>query len=300
MTAALAARSRSASASTIIGSLPPSSRLTGVSVSAACAITFLPVATEPVNITKSTSSTSAAPVSPRPVATWKTPSGRPALGEHLGHQQRGQRGDLGRLEDDRVAGRERRDAVAERVVERVVPGADHADHAERRVADVELAAARRTARRDSISSSARYAGACFGPELERREAVGELGELRLVGRPAGLAADRLDDPLAVGDQPAPGGEQDLGPARRTRPPPTRAGRRAPRRRSRATSLGAEVGNGRRSSRRSPGSRPRSRRTRRLGRSWRESIARTRARRADRRRSRRFPPAGPTARGGRRG
>ena len=49
--AAFAARSRSASASTIIGSLPPSSRLTGVSVSAARAITFLPVATEPVNIT---------------------------------------------------------------------------------------------------------------------------------------------------------------------------------------------------------------------------------------------------------
>ncbi len=44
---------------------------------AACAITFLPVAAEPVNITMSTSSTSAAPVSPRPVATWKVPSGRP-------------------------------------------------------------------------------------------------------------------------------------------------------------------------------------------------------------------------------
>ena len=60
-----------------MGSLPPSSRLTGVSVSAACAITFFPVATEPVNITTSTSSTSAAPVSPRPVATLKTPCGSP-------------------------------------------------------------------------------------------------------------------------------------------------------------------------------------------------------------------------------
>ncbi len=48
-----------------------------MSVSAARAITFLPVSTEPVNITKSTSSTSAAPASPRPVATWKTPSGMP-------------------------------------------------------------------------------------------------------------------------------------------------------------------------------------------------------------------------------
>ena len=74
-TAAFAARSRSASARTIIGSLPPSSRLTGVSVAAARAMTFFPVSTDPVNITMSTSSTSAAPVSPRPVATWKTPGG---------------------------------------------------------------------------------------------------------------------------------------------------------------------------------------------------------------------------------
>ncbi len=76
--AALAARSMSASARTIIGSLPPSSRLTGVRLSAAFAITFLPVAVEPVNITKSASSTSAAPAGPRPVATLKTPSGSPA------------------------------------------------------------------------------------------------------------------------------------------------------------------------------------------------------------------------------
>ena len=55
----MAARSRSASASTIIGSLPPSSSDTGVSVSAARAMTFLPVAVEPVNMTMSTSSISA-------------------------------------------------------------------------------------------------------------------------------------------------------------------------------------------------------------------------------------------------
>ncbi len=67
----------SASSSTIIGSLPPSSSATGVRVSAARPITFLPVSTEPVNITKSTPSISAAPVSPRPVAIWKTPSGIP-------------------------------------------------------------------------------------------------------------------------------------------------------------------------------------------------------------------------------
>ena len=46
----------SASAQTIIGSLPPSSSATGVSVREARSITRLPVAVEPVNITKSTSS----------------------------------------------------------------------------------------------------------------------------------------------------------------------------------------------------------------------------------------------------
>ncbi len=78
MTAALTARSMSASESTIIGSLPPSSRLTGVSVSAALAMTFLPVAVEPVNMMKSASSTRAAPAAPPPVATPKMPSGAPA------------------------------------------------------------------------------------------------------------------------------------------------------------------------------------------------------------------------------
>ncbi len=57
-TAALAARSRSASARTIIGSLPPSSSETGVSVFAARSITSLPVSVEPVNMTKSTRSIS--------------------------------------------------------------------------------------------------------------------------------------------------------------------------------------------------------------------------------------------------
>ncbi len=37
----------------------------------------MPVAVEPVNMTKSASSTSAAPVAPRPVATWKTFAGMP-------------------------------------------------------------------------------------------------------------------------------------------------------------------------------------------------------------------------------
>ena len=76
-----AARSTSASASTIIGSLPPSSSDTGVSVCAARSITFLPVSVEPVNITMSTSSISAAPVAPSPVATMQHVVGQAALAQ---------------------------------------------------------------------------------------------------------------------------------------------------------------------------------------------------------------------------
>ena len=102
---------------------------------------------------KSTASISAAPVSP------PSPPGRrprqPALAQHLGHQHRGQRRDLARLEHHGVAGRQRRDAVSERVGERVVPGADHADHAERAAAHHELARLTKGAR-PRHASSARY------------------------------------------------------------------------------------------------------------------------------------------------
>jgi hypothetical protein len=59
----------SASASTIIGSLPPSSSETGVSVCAARAITRLPVSVEPVNMIMSAASISASPAAPSPVRT---------------------------------------------------------------------------------------------------------------------------------------------------------------------------------------------------------------------------------------
>ena len=71
--AASAAASTSASWSTRKASLPPASISTGVSVSAQAAITFLPVAVEPVKASLSTPARhSAAPVSPSPVTTWST------------------------------------------------------------------------------------------------------------------------------------------------------------------------------------------------------------------------------------
>src|SRR3954449_6841862 len=72
-TAAVAAASTSASSSTIIASLPPHSISTGVSVSAQAAITFLPVAADPVNAILSTPARhSAAPVSPKPLTSCST------------------------------------------------------------------------------------------------------------------------------------------------------------------------------------------------------------------------------------
>ena len=166
----------------------------------------------------------------------------PALGQHLGHQQRGERGDLGWLEDDRVAGGKRRDAVAERVVERVVPRADHPDHAERRVAhDHPATADERRRRLDLLVGE--VDGRLAGPELERREPVRELGDLGLVGRAPGLRADRADDALRVGDHPAAGGEQDLGaPVEAERGPAGLRGARGGD--QRAHLIGPEFGDGR--------------------------------------------------------
>ena len=71
-TAASAAATTSASSSTIIASLPPSSMSTGTRFSAQAAMTFLPVGAEPVKASLSTPARhSAAPVSPKPVTTWK-------------------------------------------------------------------------------------------------------------------------------------------------------------------------------------------------------------------------------------
>ena len=69
---------RSTSSKTTTGALPPSSRWTFLSVLAACSAIHLPVSTEPVSETMSTSScsTSAAPGSLPPATTLSTPLGR--------------------------------------------------------------------------------------------------------------------------------------------------------------------------------------------------------------------------------
>ena len=79
-TTASTARSKSVSANTTTGDLPPSSNEQRLSVAAPLAMIVEPVADSPVNATRSTPgwATSAAPaVSPKPWTTLKTPGGRP-------------------------------------------------------------------------------------------------------------------------------------------------------------------------------------------------------------------------------
>ena len=127
--------------------------------------------------------------------------GDPGLGQHLGHQERRQRGHLGRLQDHGVARHQRRDAVSEGVDQREVPGADDTDDTGRLVAHLELAPAPDRGRGGLDDLVGQHPGGALRPELERGGAVSELGEERLVGGLAGLAADRLDDPVAVGHHP---------------------------------------------------------------------------------------------------
>ena len=85
-TAPLTALSRFASANTMLGDLPPSSRLTRLMSFAAVEYRCAPVRSEPVNATLRTSgcSTSGCPASgPNPVTTFTTPFGNPACSTSL-------------------------------------------------------------------------------------------------------------------------------------------------------------------------------------------------------------------------
>ena len=228
--AALAARSRSASARTIIGSLPPSSRLTGVSVSAARAITLRPVRSEPVNWMKSTASTRAPPVSPMPCTQSKHVGAADLLLPGLDHLGEAERGELGGLDDDGRAGLQRRDRVAEREDQREVPGADDADHRVGPVLDAQLLRGQqRRVRADRL----------LADELGRLGAVevDQVGEVDRLAR--GVGADLAGLAPASCRAPARGCRaasraacRASGSGPRSPSPPTRPGWRAPGRRSR--------------------------------------------------------------------
>ena len=138
--AKFAARSRSASESTIIGSLPPSSSEDGISRAAASAATLRPGAGGAGEHDHVHVLDQGGPGLAVTGGDLQDVLGQTALAQAFGQQQRGQRRHLGGLEDHAVAGGQRGDAVAEGVRQGVVPGADHADQAERAVAQDQLLA----------------------------------------------------------------------------------------------------------------------------------------------------------------
>ena len=129
----LTAWSRSASSSTIVGDLPPSSSEIGISFSAAMCASVRPVDVPPVKVTLPTPGwrTIASPITePRPVSTDSSPDGSAGLVDDPRQRQRHQRRPLGGLEHHRVAGRERRRDLLRVARDRRVPRGDRADHAD--------------------------------------------------------------------------------------------------------------------------------------------------------------------------
>ena len=117
----------------MFAALPPSSSVSFVPVPASSRWIALPTPVEPVNAILFTSGclTSAAPARPSPVRMLTTPGGRSAWRHDVREEERGQRRRLGRLQHDRVAGRERRRDLPGEHQQREVPGDDLAGDAER-------------------------------------------------------------------------------------------------------------------------------------------------------------------------
>ena len=117
------------------GSLPPISRLTRATRSAQAAATFLPVATDPVKATPSTRGVAHDRRAHVARAGDQVDDARrqvvEARGEHQGRERRELRG----LADHRVPRRQRRRQLPGEQQQRVVPGDDAADHADRLLHD---------------------------------------------------------------------------------------------------------------------------------------------------------------------
>ena len=131
--AAAAAAARSASAKTRLADLPPSSSVTRLMVPAAPCMIPRPTSVEPVKAILATPgcSTSRRPTTrPGPASTLTTPGGMPASVARS-EGERGQRGQLGRLEHDGVAGGQGRGQLPGGDGEREVPGHDQPHHPQR-------------------------------------------------------------------------------------------------------------------------------------------------------------------------
>ncbi len=129
--------SRSASSKTTTGALPPSSRWSRLTRSAAVRAMCLPVSVSPVTEIIPTFgwATSASPIAaPVPVITLSTPGGQDVGGD-LGQDEGRQRRPRRRLEDDRVAGHQGRADLPAGHHDRVVPRRDRGDDPDRLAPD---------------------------------------------------------------------------------------------------------------------------------------------------------------------
>ncbi len=202
------------------GSLPPISRLTLATRSAQSAAIFFPVSTEPVKATQSmrSSATIAAPTSPAPASRLTTPSRQ--VVEARRERQGRERGQLGRLADRRVAGGERRRQLPGEQQQRVVPGHDAADGADR-VLDHQ----RQLAGLDRGDHPPGGVAADLGVVVERRRGPADLVGV-LDQRLSALERHQLGELVAF----APAGAVRPRAASRRAPPrasaPSRAARRA--------------------------------------------------------------------------
>ena len=200
-TACSTAASRSASANTTIGDLPPSSSDTGVRFGPRPRATSRAGRDDPVNAMRSTSGwpTSAAPASsPIPCRTLNDAVGQPGVVGDVGEQRRGQRRPLGRLQHDGVPrGQRRRDAPG-RQHQRRVPRRDDGGHACRshdtwlvcpRVSKSSWCELERARRRRSGSCARRAASRCA-------DANGAASRCRVVSTSA-RSATRFSTPSAT-------------------------------------------------------------------------------------------------------
>ena len=133
-----AAASRSASAKTSSGPLPPSSAVKGTRFCAAAVATSRPVSEDPVKLTRRRrgSSYERGPGLLADSLDDVEDAGRDLrLRGQVGEERAGERCPLGRLEDDRAARRERRRRLPGGEHERRIPRRDHANRAGRHAGD---------------------------------------------------------------------------------------------------------------------------------------------------------------------
>ena len=200
-TTARAARSRSASANTSTGHFPPSSSVSGVRLSAAARMTSRPRAEEPVKRRWSKGWRAKAAATSGPPSTVRATSGPRAASSQRRQLVGRPRRHLGGLQRDAVAGGERADEGREAELDRVVPGREDADDAER------LRHEPRPARPErQVDSDGPRAGPAAQAAARVPGRVGDdqdLGEQRLLSRPpAEIGVEGAHEALAPLDQEA--------------------------------------------------------------------------------------------------